>query len=126
MRKHDEDHSPMTDTDMSCRVKPKLKQVDYQVLIDSKVLAAFTIMHYGVISRITQVKRDNYYIDTQGNTWDEIVFEDGLRQVVSASTFKKLVVAGFAVKEILSYSDDSDDDEQVVIILEGVQEGYTL
>ena len=108
------------------RTKPELKQVDYQALIDTKVLVAFTIMHYGAISRLTQVKGDNYYIDAQGNAWGEIAFEEGLKQVVSASTYKKLVVAGFDVKEILSYSDDSDDDEQVVIILEGTQQGYTL
>ena len=123
---NEDDHSPMADRDINWRVKPELKKVDYQVLIDAKLFVKFTMMHHAIISRLTQINWDNLYMDDNGTSWDGIMFEEGLKQVVSASTFKKLILAGFDLQEILSYSDDSVDDEQVLIILEGVREGYTL
>lgn len=121
--------NPMTFQDLEWRVKP-VKKVSYRALIDSGLIITFynrcfTSKSPYKLSRML-IRCEDYYKDEDGITWDCIQFENKLKQVVSASDFKKLVSAGFDVEEIFSYSDDSDDDKQVAIILEGIQEGYTL
>jgi len=112
------------------RVKPELKQVDYQALIDSELLVSFYDKVGKHKSSFVIGKLKSYgetrCIDHKGNYWDCIAFKEDLRQVVSASALKKLILGGFDVQEILPYSESHEEDEQVVVILKGIQEGYTL
>ena len=112
------------------RIEPDAKKVDYQALIDSELLVSFYNMFdsgetpYSISS--LKSYNETHYKDHVGNHWDCVWVIDDLRQVVSASTLKKLILVGWDVKEILSYSESHEEDEQVVIILKGIQDGYTL
>lgn len=119
--------NPMTYRKLGWRVKPEVKQVDYQVVIDSELLVSFyNMFDSGYLMDKLKSHNEDRYADHSGNYWDCIGLMDNLRQVVSASALKKLILGGWDVKEILSYSESHEEDEQVVIILKGVQEGYTL
>ena len=112
------------------RIKPEAKKVDYQALIDNELLVSFYNMFdsgetpYSISS--LKSYNETHYKDHRGNHWDCIWVIDDLRQVVSASALKKLILGGWDLKEILSYSESHEEDEQVVIILKGIQDGYTL
>ena len=124
-------YSPITDIDMSWRIKPVTKQVDYQALIDAKMLVAFTdadgyYSSHSHISRLAQIDYDNLYIDDFGASWEVIVFEEGLKQVISPSTSKKLVSAGFYVEVESAYRCPKMKDDLYIVVLTGIMEGYTL
>ena len=118
--------NPMTFQLAEWRIKPELKKVDYQVLIDSKLLVKFTMMHHAIISRLTKINWDNLYMDDNGTLWDGIMFEEGLKQVVIHDTAKALLGAGFEFEKVFTNYTDSHKDVFHTIILKGVREGYTL
>lgn len=123
--------NPMTFSALEWRTKPELKKVDYQVLIDSKLLVAFTDPNgcysgHSVISRLTKISNDNLYMDDSGVSWSEIIFEEGLMQVVPQKTATDLYNAGFKFGTVFGNYSDYYDDVFDTIILKGVRKGYTL
>ena len=133
--------NPMTFSFMEWRIKPEIKQVDCQALIDSELLMYFydtagkhksgyvigkLKSHNETIYKDHRGSYKTYYKDHRGTYWDCIAFKDDLRQVVSASVLNKLILGGFDVQDMWSYSESYKEDTQVVVILKGIQEGYTL
>ncbi len=118
--------NPMTYTELEWRIKPELKQVDYQALIDAKL---FVTMFSHRDSRVLTSRLadfDEYYLFTDtGGGLGSMEFEKGLRQVTTTDTIYKLWKAGFSVETEGAYCNSSKED-LCIIILEGVREGYTL
>lgn len=122
--------NPMTYEYPEWRIKPT-KTVDYQTLIDAKMLVGFTdadghFTGHSVISRLTQIDCHNTYVDDSGASWDVIMFEEGLMQVVTQDTAMDLYNAGFEFDTLFSNYTDYHDEVFHTIILKGVEDGYTL
>ena len=125
--------NPFSMSHWEWRVKPEVKQVDYQALIDSGLLILFYDTA-GISKRdyvIGKLKActDEYYEDDYGNHWNCICFKENLRQVVTDSQLQEINDAGFDYIDVHSFyegASDGSDELYQVIKLTGVREGYTL
>jgi hypothetical protein len=110
------------------RIKPELKQVDYQALIDAKLFVTlFSHRDSRILtSRLADFDEYYVYIDKMGGGLGSMEFEDGLKQVTTTNNIHKLWKAGFSVEVEGSYDCNKLKDELYVVVLEGVREGYTL
>ena len=114
--------------------KPEVKQVDYQALIDSELFISFYVYNAGgtpksdyVIGKL-KAYTNEYYEDNHGDRWSCIVFKEDLRQVVDTSKLYQLDYAGFEFIDLGDYTENHNSGivHKSVILLQGVQEGYTL
>jgi len=123
--------NPMTFQSIEWRVKPEVKQVDYQALIDSELLVSFYNMFDSgetpyLIDKLKSYN-ETHCIDHKGNYWDCICPIDDLRQVIDTRMLDKLNNAGFLFSTLCDFVDYKDKDSpKTVIILQGIQDGYTL
>lgn len=131
MPDNDSGTNPIRRTDLEWRIKPELKQVDYQALIDAKMIVGFTddsdceSSNYGV-SRLTKIHSSGVFIDDLGWTWNKVMFEDNLKQVTTTDTIYNLWKAGFSVEVEGSYDCAKLKDDLYIVVLTGVREGYAL
>lgn len=119
--------NPMTYNELMWRIKPELKQVDYQALIDAKLFVTlFSHRDSRVLtSRLADFDEYHMFIDKAEGGLGSMEFEKGLRQVTTTDTVYKLWKAGFSVETEGAYCNSLKED-LCIVILEGVREGYTL
>ena len=123
--------NPMTFSFMEWRIKPEIKQVDCQALIDSELLMYFydTAGKHksGYVIGKLKSYNENYYKDHTGSYWDCICLKDDLRQVIDTSKLDQLYKAGFEFVNLGNYTKhNSSIVHKSVINLLGIQDGYTL